>query len=196
MKNKIIIKAIEEIAEEQGKYIVLMKSSYPFNYKLTDKKLYEDSVEKYNFNKVFRAKIEDFNFFGLNQKVDGLTINLSREFQLVVLSKLLEKNLLPLSEIKKISFDGYGRNYRSWNEVKNLFLYNEEDISIISKKYVSGITNFDLSDVLNRIATSNAPVYNLTGFVLNHIDKLKNNHINFIHDFFIIFHTSNSIFRF
>ena len=190
MKNKIIANEIEKIIAQKG--LVLVSSEKyinSINYEAVSEDLYNQDIQKYNFNNIYKVDLHNFDFFG-KQNIQSntskeISIILSKELELDLLSNLLEKELLPLDKIKKITFDGISKNYRSWNDLKHLFLYNDYDISAITKKYDSSINNYDLNDIFIRITKNNNAVENILAFTENHLDRFKSNHLNFIHDFMI-----------
>lgn len=128
----------------------------------------------------------NFDFFSnVVEHKNRRCIETNNNILIKLLSNLLDKNLLPLEQIKKISFDERTKPYCSWYELKSLFMYGDVNISIISKKYIGSFSNSDLNDILTSIIKTNNPIDNLLCFTKNHIEKIKNNHINFLNDYFL-----------
>lgn len=184
--NKIVTDELLDILKSNNKCIIQNTSGQNKSYQVMSEDFCLKNEAKLQFNGSVIVKNFEFNFFNENYSSStNVSIDIDNGTQLELLTNLLKNGKVPLEQIKKISFDEVHRPYRNWGELKQLFLYNKEDISIIVEKYKGSMSNYAVDEILNRIISSDNAIKNLTHFTENQIDKFKNNQLNFIHDYFI-----------
>lgn len=184
--NQIVTNELLDIIKSNNKCIIQNTSNHNKTYQIMNEDFCLNNEAKLQFNGSIIVKNFEFDFLNENYSIsNNVSFDIEGRLQLELLNNLLKKGILPLEQIKKISFDEAHRPYRNWGEIKQLFLYNKEDISIILEKYKGSMSNYVVDEVLNRIISSDNSIKNLTYFTENQIDKFKSNQINFIHDYFI-----------
>lgn len=191
MKNEIIIQKIKKIAENNELLIVYVKKKFETEYYLSNKNFYVENKNKFNLEQTFIVNDIDYDFLNIcNPKNHNIQVNLDNNIHLLLLTELLSCEKIKLSEIKQINFNEGYKPYRDWNQVLNLISYSNENqnLSIITNKYISEIKGYDLGNLFTTLIKNNInnnPVDNILGFLKNHKEKLKNNHINYIQNYFI-----------